>query len=116
MLESILKPERPPISMKSIFTGLISSRSFGSTRKVNPLSSKTTSSVLGSSRAIPSDGPDQPPSKRAMRMGGTGFLSLRADDSISAAFSVTSNMLTLLFRRAEGIGRVETKFIFRTNI
>ena len=66
------------------------------TRNVRPPCSNTSSSSFDSSRAIPKEGPAQPPSVIMSRIVRASSLSLRNSLIISTAFSVTSNICASL--------------------
>jgi hypothetical protein len=104
-LDVSLKPDPLPDSMKSTLIGLTSSKSFLSTRKVIPLSVKTSSFPCDSSRAIPSEGPPHP-ACMSIRMEGDSFRFFRYSLIISLAFSVTSNIFSSLFGNAGGASPV----------
>jgi hypothetical protein len=104
-LDVSLKPDPLPDSMKSILIGLTSSKSFLSTRKVIPLSVKTSSFPCDSSRAIPSEGPPHP-ACMSIRMEGASVRLFRYSFIISLAFSVTSNIFSSLCVSAGGASPV----------
>lgn len=104
-LDVSLKPDPLPDSLKSTLIGLTSSKSFLSTRKVIPLSVKTSSFPCDSSRAIPSEGPPHP-ACMSIRMEGASFRFFRYSFIISLAFSVTSNIFSSLCGGAGGASPV----------
>lgn len=80
------------VSTKSTLIGFTSSNSSLLTRKVIPFSLKVSSFSCGSSRAIPSAGPDHPPSFIVILMEGGLSFSLMNCLITSPAFSDTSNI------------------------
>lgn len=75
--------------------GCAFSRRLLSTRYLKPSISKTLSLSLGSSRAIPRDGPPHPPSLRKIRMGVTS-LPLKYSVICCVADGVTSTIISSL--------------------
>jgi hypothetical protein len=92
LLELIENPERIPASTKSIFIDPQVSIRLLSTRKVKPSCSYFVSVSLGSSRASPREGPDQPPDIRAIRRAESILFCSMYDLRFSVAESVTSNI------------------------
>jgi len=90
--ELIENPDRMPASIKSILIDPQVSSRLLSTRKVRPSCSYFASDSLGSSRASPSEGPDQPPPIMAMRRAESMLFCSMYDLRFCVANSVTSNI------------------------
>ena len=93
----IENPEPIAPLTKSTLIGFACSRRFLSIRYVTPLSLITSSFSAGSSRAIPSEGPDQPPSERKSLIYDGSSWAFRKSVIFSFAVSVTVNISNASF-------------------
>jgi hypothetical protein len=96
LAELIENPDRMPASIKSILIDPQVSSRLLSTKNVRPSCSYVASFAFGSSRARPSEGPDQPPPMSAMRRAESMLFCSMYDLRFCVANSVTSNILLLL--------------------
>ena len=92
MVDVILKPERYPAERYSILMAPHCCIRSLSTTNVRPSCSRVESVDFGSSRANPSEGPDQPPCMRATRMDESILFSVIYDFKELIAISVTSSI------------------------